>query len=287
MTRLFKRKIALTVAKVKTDRFWETRDAVTFRDMRVSFSIEKALDSAPNRSTVTIQNLSEQTRGLLTGDGLQAKLLVGYDDGVLAQLFVGDVIKADHAVSGANWVTKLFLREGGRAHKHARVERSYKAGVVDPLALLKETAASMGLKLPKSGLDASKFNAKLASGVVLSGPSHKEMTRLLDQYGYGWSIQDNTLQILAVDGATAEEPVEVSVDTGMTGVPEYSEPDEEGKPPTLKVSKKIDPAALPKPGRLILMNARRIKGLHVVKRVVHVGDNEGQEWRSDMEAVAA
>lgn len=287
MSRLFKRRLALTVAKVKSEKFFETRDEIAIRDMRVAFTIEKSLDSNPNRSTVTIQNLSDRTRGELTGDNLQVKLLVGFDDGALSQLFVGDVIKADHKISGPNWVSTLFLREGGKAHKHARVERSYKAGVADPLALLKETAASMGLKLPSSIGAVSEFNAKLASGVVLSGPSHKQMSRLLSQYGYGWSVQDNTLQILKLDGATAEEPVEVSVETGMIGVPEYSEPGEDGKPPTLKVSKVIDPAALPKPGRLILMNAKTVKGLHVCQRVVHVGDTDGSDWKSDVEAVAA
>lgn len=286
MTRLFHREVALTVSKVvSADKFFQTRDEVTIRDLRVAFSIEKNLESTPNTCTATVYNLSQASRAELHSDGLQVRLLAGYD-GSLASLFVGDLDRATSKLNGATWETRLELGDGTKAHRHGRVERSFKAGA-DALTLLNETAKSMDLALPTSLADATGMQDKLSGGIVLSGPSQAEMTRLLKAKGFGWSIQDGVLQVLPHDGATTVEAILVSVDTGMVGTPEMGVPEAKGKPAVLTIAKKIDPGALPTPGGRILVDARDINGLFVVRRVTHVGDTGGSEWVSQIEAVAA
>jgi len=101
-----------------------------------------------------------------------------------------------------------------------------------------------------------------------------------------WSIQDGELQVLPIGGANTTPAILISVDTGMIGTPELGVPEADKKPPVLTISKLIDPGALPAPGGVILVQAKNIEGAFVVKKVTHVGDTGGGEWRSDIEAVA-
>ncbi len=285
MNRLFKRSVELVVSRVVKDTFFTTTESLTVTALRVAFSIEKTLESTPNRCTVQVWNLSADSRAELQRDRIQVSLRAGYG-GQLAQLFVGDLTASRTRVEGADMITELTLGDGRRAHRHARVTKSFKAGA-SALEVLKETAQSMGLAMPNSADSARELQTKYASGVVVSGLSSAEMSRILRAQGMTWSVQDGQLQVLPVNGAETVEAILVSTDTGMVGVPQYGVPEDDGKPPVLTISKLIDPGALPAPGRLILVDAREVSGLHVVRKVVHTGDTGGAAWQSDMEAVAA
>ena len=267
-------------------RFFAVTESVTVRDLRVTVSIAKSLESTPNTATVNVYNLAERTRAEFQQRPLQVRLEAGYADGGLATLFVGDVRFARSSLGGVDWVTRLELGDGARARKHARVSRSFKAGTT-MRTVLDELAKSMGLTAPKSTDEISALGAQVANGIALSGPSHAELTRVLKASGLGWSIQDHQLQVLPRGGALASTAIVFSEHTGMVGVPEFGAPEQGGKPPTLAISKLIDPSALPTPGRKIVVSSRAVNGTFRVTRVTHHGDTHGAEWRSDVEAVAA
>lgn len=286
MSRLYNRRIALTISRVDKSRFFRTTTSIKVTDLRVVFSIEKSTDSTPNTCTLEVYNLAERTRAEFQHKPLEVRLEAGYAEGGVATLFVGDVTYCRSTLEGVEWVTKMQLGDGARAHRHARVSRSFKAGA-DKRTIVEEVAKSMGLTMPKSADDARALGDQVASGVVLSGPSRSEMTRILASSGLEWSIQDHTLQVLPRGTALASTAIRVAEDCGMIGVPEFGTPAKAGAPPPLTVSKLIDPSALPAPGRKILLESAAINGLFKVVRVVHNGDTHGAEWQSDIEAVAA
>lgn len=284
--RLFKRAMTLTIAKPVEGSFTDEQpNAILVKDLRVSFSIEKALAEDPNDCKATIYNLSASTRGELQAKPLRVRLEAGYD-GALSQIFVGDLRRAFSKHEGTTWVTELELGDGERAFQSARMNRSWKAGV-SAKTVLAEAARSMGLKMPTSGGDAKALAAQFAGGVSVSGRSADAMTKILTPRGMSWSQQDGELQILKKGEARTEEAIVVSQANGMISVPEFGTPKKAGEPATLTVKMLLYPGI--KPGSLLRVEsesfaARGGAGLFRAKRIVHTGDTEGAEWFTEIEA---
>ncbi len=281
MTTLFNRSVSLTLAEYVDGSFSQTKpNAVVVRDLRAYFVVEKSLEDTPNTCEITVNNLAEETRTFLQKRPLHVRLDAGYAD-QLSRLFSGDAILAHSRRDGTEWLSKLQIRDGGRAHRHARVRRSYKTKV-DARTALRDVAESMGLKLPKSLDDVKELLAKFQSGLVLDGPSAEQMTRLLDPYDRQWSIQDGSLQVLASGETRGGEAILISQSTGMIGSPDRSSPKKEKEGPTLTVETLLDPRLTP--GCRIKVESRSVSGVFRVERVRHVGDTHGQQWTTTVEA---
>jgi hypothetical protein len=281
MTRLYDREIALTVAKPVKGEFFRTQpNATVVTDLRLSFTVERSLGSDPNTCSITITNLAETTRAAFQTKPLHIRLDVGFD-GNTERLFTGDLRWAHSKRTRTGWDTIMQIADGDRAYRFARVNRSFKSGVTTKTAL-EETAKSMGLKFPTTLEDAKELFTKFQSGLTLSGPSSREMTRLLKPHGMNWSIQNGQLQILRNRDARQEQAILVNQDTGMIGSPEFGSPPQPGKPPVLSVRMLIYPSVVP--GSKIRVESDEIKGLFRVDRVTHTGDTHGSEWYTTMEA---
>ena len=298
MTLLFGRSASLTVARPlvsarggRFGAFFEPApNAIVIggadadEGLRFAFKIEKNLEKEPNPAEIIIYNLSEQSRAMLQAKPLHVQLFVGYG-GELQRLFVGDVQWIEQRKNGVDWETRLTVGDGSRAFRHARVNRSFRAG-----ATLKqgigETIAAMGLPVPRD-LDALPgINTSFASGLSLSGPASGELTRLLAPTGAGWSVQDGRMQILRDTDVRKDQAVVLSSDpqggTGLVGVPEYGAPKERGKPPVLVAKSLLDPRLTA--GGLVRIESLAVKGLFKVRRVAHEGDTRGPSWYSSIEA---
>lgn len=281
MTRLYKRRVTLTVARLVPDAFFTVEsNAVVIRDLRVAFSVQRSLESSPNTAEVTVSNLAERTRAAFQEKPLLVTLDAGYDDNE-DRLFSGDLLYARPKKLPVDWEVTMQLGDGARAHRHARVRRSFKAGVKLKDAL-SETAASMGLRIPDSVSDARELLSSFSSGLTLEGPSERELSRLLGPTGLQWSVQDGALQILRDRDHRRDEAVVVSENTGMVGSPESGSPRQRGEQPTLTVSKSLDPRITP--GCRIQVESKVARGLYRVERVTHVGDTHGSEWTTKIEA---
>jgi len=281
VTRLFKRRITLTVARLSQTSFFTTEsNAVVLRDLRVVFRIDKSLESKPNTAEVVISNLAERTRAAFQEKPLYVTLDVGFDDDE-ARLFTGDLIYANSRKLSTDWETTMQLGDGSRTHRYARVRRSFKSGI-NVKDALSETAKSMGLRIPKTVDAAKELLTKFSSGLTLEGPSEKELTRLLTPKGMRWSIQDGQLQVLRDRDFRREEAVVISEDTGMIGSPENGAPKQRGEPPTMSVSTLLDPRLIP--GGRARIESRQISGLFRVEHVSHTGDTHGPDWTTRIEA---
>ncbi len=305
MADLFDRAVAVTVAK-PTGFFDEGVNAVVVQNLRVQFDVEKHLGAEPNTCQVAIDNLAEQTRGLFQTKPLRVRLEAGFG-GQVQRLFAGDLRWGASKRDGANWRTELELGDGERAYKHARVRRSYRAGV-DVRTALNETAKSMDLTLPAEAAGLRELAGQFASGLSIAGSSSAQLSRLLAPFGLTWSVQDGRLQILSADGTRPGEALLISQDTGMIGSPEYGPPavpprvastDREpsdtprapsaskirrdSRKPVLTVRTLLYPSATP--GGRIKVESQAINGLFKVLRVRHHGDTHGADWETEIEAL--
>ncbi len=281
MARLFRRLAAVTLAKPLTGKFFgQQPNAIVVTDLRIQFSIEKSLEREPNSAHVTITNLAERSRAEVQQRPVWIRLDAGYD-GQLERVFEGDLFHGESMRESADWETKLQVNDGGRAFRFARVSRSYGAGV-DAYTALREAAKAMGLEARFSPQAALELRAQYASGLVLQGPARMELDKVLAPYGMSWSIQDGRLQVLRAGEYRTEEPILISQDTGMVGVPDYGSPEKKGQSPSLTVKTLLQPSVTP--GGRVQVASRQIRGTFRVERVVHEGDTHGETWHTTIEA---
>lgn len=279
MNRLLKREIALTIARPQSF-FVQLPNAVVVRNLRVTFDIEKNLKQDPNTCEVKVYNLSEASRGELQVKPLHIRLDAGYD-GKTERLFEGDLRFSQSKRQPTGWETTLQVGDGDRAHRYARINKSFASGV-NVRDAIGEVAKSMGLKVPASIAEARELAAQFTSGLSLRGPSQAELAKLLRPHGFSHSIQDGRLQILRGSQAREVEAIVISQDTGLIGSPEFGTPDDKGGPPTLSLKTLLKPAV--SPGGLIVVESQAISGTFRVERVTHSGDTHGPEWYTAVEA---
>lgn len=312
MSRLFDKQCRVTVSK-PSGYFDPGVNAITITGLRVRFEAKKSLQTSCNTANVIISNLGSNERAQFQSKPLHVLVEAGYD-GQLQRLFSGDVRWSNSQPVGADWETRLELADGDRAWRHARVNRSFRAGVTLRDAL-KDVTKSMGLTLPADVLALPGLRKPFTAGLSLSGPARNELTRLLAPLGLAWSIQDGKLQILSADGTVTGTAARIAQTTGMVGSPEIAAPKlsrkrSTGDPiqdkirgaptdpsdpsfalngrrgtirPFLTVQHLLYPGL--RPGSRILLDSLTAKGLFKLTEVTHSGDTHGADWHTRMEAV--
>jgi len=279
---LINRRVAVTIARLKQNTFFGVLpNAIVVRDLRVKFKVEKSLGEDPNTCAVEIYNFAESTRAEVEHKPLHVRLDAGWGEN-LQRLFTGDLTHASTKRDGnVGWITTLTLAEGGRAYQNARVKSSFAKGTKAKAAIA-EIAESMGLKMPTNVNEAKELAEQFVSGVSLTGPSRTQMTKILKGKGFGWSIQNDELQILRRGDVRAETAYLVNQRTGMLGSPALGAPNEPGEAPTLTLKMRLYPALTP--GARIKVEAAKINGIFRLSKVTHTGDTRGAEWYTDIEA---
>ncbi len=249
--------------------------AFTIEGLRVSFQISKTGDNASNSGSIKVYNLSEETRGQIQ-DSKRVILDAGYVDNE-SLAFDGEISSLESGREGADIITTVEVASGNDAQK-ANISKSYGPGtgnrtifndifqsIKDQVGNLPEFARSIiGQDIPDS---------KNENGVVVNGRSLEELTNLLEEDGFEWSIQDNELQILKKGSSTKEEAVRLTPETGLLTTMET----EEG----IKFSSLLIPQL--KPGRKVILPRNGNDEVFVCSTVELIGDTHGVEWNTNGE----
>lgn len=261
----------------------KSREAVVIRNMRVQFSVEKSINSEPNKCDITVTNLARTTQSFLTTKPLRVHLAAGYD-GLARYLFVGDLRDGRVVADGnVDINTELQIGDGDRAFRYGHVNRSYKRGT-SVFVALRDAAGSMGLQLPRNVTASSLLREQFSSGVSLYGNAGDELSRLLAPYGYRWSIQSGSLQILRDDETREEFHWTIDDSKGLVGSPEWSTPSKTSETPKLTVVCALFPELTP--GGRVQVASKRVNGMFRIEKVTHAGDTDGSEWTTTIEAKA-
>lgn len=281
--RLYNRAARLTLLRPAPTGFFDTLpNAVIIERLRMAYDVSKTLEAEPNTAIITVYNLAESTRASLQRKPLRVRLAVGYD-GNLAQIFDGDARYVTTTYSGADAITKIECGDGERAFRAATLSRSYPKGV-DARTVVRDLAGSMGLTVPTTVADALA-TSQYSGGKTISGPSEKQMGQVLAKHGYGYSIQDGKLQILATGAARTDVAHVIDESTGLVGSPEFGLEQGEGgtKRAQLKLRTLVYPAIVP--GSRLAVTSRAVQGQFKADKVKHTGDTHAQPWYTEIEAV--
>lgn len=270
--------------------FDELGNAIEITQQRVTFSIEKNLTAKPNTGEIKIYNLWEDHRALFDERPQRVYFEAGHA-GANRLLFVGDMRPGSGSEKdGTEWITTLKLGDGARAFSEARVNRSYKLGT-PMLTVLKDAARSMHLALPAELISNSELAQMSVSGEVLDGYTSDELTRLLGNYGYSWSIQNGKLQVLRDEQVIAGTERIIAQSTGMLDHPKMKFPvptkakksKKPRKRPSVEIKHVLDGTLVP--GMRIQLRAAVLDGAFKLTKTKHTGDLWGAEWQTEMEGI--
>lgn len=261
---LFDRGARVVFGKILTENGREVRD------LRVKFKVEKTSESTPNKATIAVYNLNQQSRAIAEAEGNLITFDAGYQ-GRLENIFIGDVARAISTVSGTDIITEFECGDGERAYQDSTLDKSFSPGT-GISQVFSAAAESLGLT---QGEQADVGDKSYLNGLSVSGPVRNILDSLTATQDLEWSIQDGALQITKVKGKTQAEAVELTSNSGLLDSPKK-------KDKGLEVKALLNPKF--KPGRGVFITSIAVKrGLYVIRRVVHEGDTHGNEWFSTLE----
>lgn len=257
-----------------------------FQDLRISFRIEKSLESNPNTATIEIYNLAESSRSLVEQNGSVVQLRAGYGENAKV-LFLGDVARTTTKRSGPDIVTSIEAGDGEFAYQNASADIS-----LGPGAKYSQVFSALGSRLGvnQGQVKITNPNDQFQQGYSYSGMARDALDVLTEKQGLEWSIQDNQLQVLPADVATDETVIVLNPGTGLVGSPfktKILRPDlarvGKGKEEAgVNVTSLLNPEI--RPGRRIKVEAQFVNGLFKVERVIHSGDTHSTQFYSEVEA---
>jgi hypothetical protein len=265
---------------------WVQVDDRKIAGLRLKFKAEKSLKGDPNTLDLHVFNLSATTRAAMQKKGATVVVVAGYK-GEAQVIFSGQARTIDHVRVGSEWDTHVQCGDGEIAFA-----KSFSSFSFGPGAKWSDVVAQIGKDLATNTQDAiSKIaggNLKGAidsfvQGYTASGPSVREMDRVMRAAGLEWSIQDGRLQILTKRGTSDDSAIVLSPSTGLIGSPDHGAPEKSGGPSVLK-AKALLQAGI-RPGRTLKLDTAALRGFYRVEKVTHEGDTHGQEWHSTIEAL--
>lgn len=186
--------------------------------LTISFDLTKTITSEPNEATISIVNLNQSTRNLITDKKYNRILLnAGYGDD-MRTLFVGYIDEVENRKDSTDITTTMTCSDGSKDYREARTAVTVKKGQSDK-EIVKEVLKDM--PNTETGIQEYKKETKLPRGKTLVGNSREILKTVAKNQDANWSIQDNKLLILPKTSALANnEGFLIQEGTGMIGSPQ-------------------------------------------------------------------
>lgn len=292
MPRLFDKRVAITV----NDRQFvndvsadgspaELPSGTIAGNLRMTFKVDRSLESKANKAIAQIFNLNEDSRGQITVEKPQFIIEAGYLD-TAAIVFQGTAVEVTTTRGAKGFMTTIKAADGFRATRQ-RVNVSLGPGssvgdAIEKIAKSMGVVATKSIARAKAG-DFTGAAKTFFNGLTMSGRSRDEMDKLARTNGFDWSIQNEELQILLPDEATSETAVLLSPETGLITSP-FRVVDEKRPGLVIVRAQSLLNAGI-SPGRKVELSSEEISGVFKTQKVSHSGDTASTTWFSDFEGV--
>ena len=249
------------------------KESIVINNLRVTFSIKKTLSSEPNTGEISVYNLNDSNRNLITSKQYHfLELYVCYKEDVLRMIFCGDILTIENKLSGQDMITTMRCGDGHRAFTEKTIIKTMGKGQTDNV-ILNEAASSFGLQKGSINLPNERV---LPRGKVLMCDTREAMHKIAINNNADWSIQDDQLVVIPKDKALANnEGWVISRTTGMIGSPN-------------KTNEGVEVTTLCNPhyriGSLVRIESKLVEynGDYKIKTIEHNGDLYGSNWHSKL-----
>lgn len=275
------------------------------RDLRITFKVEKTLESIPNSMVLEIYNLSKSSRSIIEEEFEKYSKLVGearttYPPNIflnagyglnLKNIFTGNSAFVHHRQIGADIITTVECGDGESAFAAARLEKSFAPGV-SVGTVIQDLKTALGLNAGQiKGLNE---NDTFPNGLTLSGPVKNHLDLIAERQGLEWSIQNGQLQMLPVALPTDEEVILLNSQTGLIGTPQKIKMVNQStliiKDGVNAQSGIIANALLNgdiRPGRRIKVESKFFQGeVFKLRKCIYEGDTHSNKWFTGIEGAS-
>lgn len=167
----------------------------TQNTLRVLCNIQKTVMGFPNPSTITIYNLSRETRSAIQRGLTKITIEAGWDNTELHKVFQGSVMSSISQKNGSDILTKLTCLQGYGAAIKSVASITYASGTS-----VKTAIKDLASKLP--GISVSEANLKEVTGTFgrggwsFAGSTKDALTELANEYGFSWTIEDGAIRAI-------------------------------------------------------------------------------------------
>lgn len=278
---------AMLSIRIRNDDFTGYIATILIKGLRVSFSIIKSLSSTTNSATIKIWNLSQDNRNLIKDFGDEVTLYAGYrDEGGAQVLFVGDTSTVYHIYDLPEIVSVLECGDGEKYINQIRVSLTF-AGDVQARTIISSIASQMGIQFVEF---ASSQNLIYRQGFKFIGMGKDALDIVTQKLQLQWSVQNNQLQVIPLNGTISEPIIQVNQANGMQGIPQrftyraldlYRSIDKRNT--GYKVNVALNPFILPGSKIDLASSHLNFRGPYRVDTVRHDGDTFGSVWTSQLE----
>jgi hypothetical protein len=279
----------------------EGSDGLDLSDMHFKFQIAQGDFESPNNASIRVYNLKEETVKKIQGEYSHVIVQAGYEgnygvlfDGTVKQFHIGRESATDSYLD-------ILAADGDIAYNYGIVNGSVAAGAT-PKEIIDLASKQAGIGV--SYFPVSLTGRELIRGKVLYGMWRDVMRSVVGSLGATWSIQNGQVQIIPLQGYLPGEAVVLDSLSGLIGIPELME---EGlkvqtlinpriKPGTLikidnsRINKLVEKSSLPVPYNswFVILRIAKVSadGLYRVYAIDHAGDTRGDEWYSNITALA-
>lgn len=266
--RQYLRKVRLTADNLVIN----PSDEVQLHELKIEFSITKGLSSTQNSARIRIYNLSEENRNALGKELDTVTLEAGYmppeGGGNLGVIFKGQIRDVEHKREDMDIVTTLSCGDGDKAIRNATIGKTFPAGT--PVS---EVVEEIYKEFEKEGIDRGEWKfpedlPKFKRPYTVCGTCKREMDTLSRGYGFYWSMQNQTMEIIPSDGYIGTV-VLLSPETGLIDTPTITDNG-------VKFSALLNPEI--RPNRRIRLEAQTLEmnaenGEYRVGEVTYSGNN--------------
>lgn len=249
------------------------KESIAINNLRVTFSIKKTLTSEPNTGEISVYNLNDNNRNLITSKQYSfLELSVCYKDDLLRLIFCGDILTVENKLIGQDIITTMKCADGHRAFTEKTIIKTMEKGQTDS-DFLNEAVNSFGIQRGRINLPNDRA---LPRGKVLMCDTRDVMHKIAINNNADWSIQDDQLVVIPKDTALANnEGWVISRTTGMIGSPQ-------------KTDKGLEVTTLCNPqyriGSLVRIESKltEYNGDYKIISIEHNGDLYGTNWHSKL-----
>lgn len=243
-----------------------------FEDLHIEFDITKTDLPEPNKATITIWNLSQDSANFVAKPGQLVQLFGGYENDV-DLLFLGDNTRVVTQTDGVDTPTIIESGDGQAAYSNTNVNLKIK-GETSVFEAVKKTITSAikdpkkAAKAVKSAIGLGEATKDLPRGFAASGPLPVVLRGLARVRNFDWLWINGELFIVDPNEALRMPAVVVSPGTGLEGSPaKLTGKGKKGIQFKCRVNGKIFPR------RIVQLQSEKFDGWYLVRKVHIKGSN--------------
>lgn len=173
---------------------WESDG--TMHGLRVTGTFQKTIMGQPSPTTISIYNMGNEVRNGIKKALTKIRVECGYSNTDMKLLFQGSVMSVVNSRSGPDIVSKITALPGYGSLARGASAVSFKAGTPVKDAVKTLGKDLQGLQVNDDQLQGIKGRIG-TGGWSYSGSTKDGLTKLSEEYGFSWSVQDG--KVTAID----------------------------------------------------------------------------------------